>query len=174
MSEIVTTTQLDAYLSGDSASMLDRAEALVRSYCGWHVAPLRVADPVTVPYSGDELILLPSLRVTDVSEVRLDDTVVPLEDVEWFEHGVIRVRGGSSAVKVHVTMSHGFEEAGAVEAVILAVAARAKASPSGVVRSQVGQVSETYSQTSTNQAGGVSLLDSEMAVLDRYRLPARP
>ena len=39
MAELVQSSELDAYLSGDSDTALAAAEAAVRSYCGWHVAP---------------------------------------------------------------------------------------------------------------------------------------
>ena len=171
--ELVTTTELDAYLSGDSDSALAMAEAAVRAYCRWHVAPVK-SETVTVWGVGDGAILLPTLRVVSVESVTVDGE--PVTDFEWREHGTLHGAGWRG--RVEVSFTHGFDQTGpafeVVRGQILAVAARAKASPDGVVRAQVGQVSETYSQTGSNQAGGVSLLAVEKAALDAYRLPARP
>lgn len=175
--ELVQSSELDAYLSGDSDAALVAAEAAVRSYCGWHVAPSK-AETVTVRGEGEPALLVPSLHVTGVTEVRVDGKVV--DDVSWYAHGALYSQRGYGrwCGRVEVDMTHGYEAnspAGEVlRSTILAVAARAIASPSGVVRSQVGQISETYSQTGSNQAGGVVLLDNEKAALDPYLLPPRP
>lgn len=171
--ELVTTTELDAYLSGDPDAALTAAEAAVRSYCRWHVAPVKT-ETVTLWGGGDQALLVPSLHVVSVESVTVDGVAVT--DFTWREHGILHGRGWTG--RVVVSMTHGFDvESAAAEVLrstILAVAARAKVSPDGIVRSQVGQVSETYSQTGFNQAGGVSLLDIEKAALDDYRLPSRP
>lgn len=173
VAELVHPSEFDAYLSGDPHAALVAAEAAVRSYCGWHVAPSK-AETVTVWGDGAAVLLVPSLHVTEVAEVRVDGKVV--DGYTWRVHGALH--GRCLRGRVEVDMTHGFpadSPAGEVlRSTILAVAARAIASPSGVVRAQVGQISETYSQTGFNQAGGVALLDGEMATLDRYKLPPRP
>lgn len=170
---IVTTGQLDAYLTGDPQSALDAATAAVRAYCGWHVAP-PATETVAVDADG-YTVLLPSLRITAVSSVTVDGAPLGADAFEWSAAGILRLTASARGFrKVEVAMTHGFDTAPDVAAVIFAVAARAIASPSGVVRAQVGQVSETYTQTGANQAGGVALLDAEMATLDRYKLPPRP
>lgn len=170
---IVTTGQLDAYLAGDPQAALDMATAAVRAYCGWHVAPSQV-ETVTVDADG-HTVLLPSLHVTAVSSVTVDDVLLEAEAFDWSAAGILRLTASACGFrKVTVVMTHGYETVPEVAAIILAVSARAIASPSGVVRAQVGQISETYSQTGANQAGGVALLDAEMATLDRYKLPPRP
>lgn len=171
--ELVTTTELDAYLSGDSETALATAEAAVRAYCGWHVAPVK-SETVTVWGGGDGVILVPSLHVVSVESVTVDGE--PVTDFTWREHGTLHGRCWRG--RVEVSFTHGFDLGSpayeVVRGQILAIAARAKASPDGVMRAQVGQVSETYSQTSTNQAGGVSLLTVEKKALDAYVLPPRP
>lgn len=171
--ELVTTTELDAYLSGDSDTALGLAEAAVRAYCGWHVAPVKSAT-VTAWGVGDGVLLLPSLHVASVESVTVDGD--PVTDYTWREHGTLHGRCWRG--RVEVSFTHGFDVDSpayqVVRGLILAVAARAKASPNGVMRAQVGQVSETYSQTATNQAGGVALLTSEKNLLAPYKLPPRP
>lgn len=173
MSELVTPEDLGAYLSGDSERALAAAEAAVRAFCGWHVAPSKT-EVVTVWGAGDRSVLLPSLYVAAVASVTVDGE--PVEGFEWTPDGILR--GVRKCGRVEVEMTHGHDAdstAGTLlSSIILATAARTIASPSGLMRAQVGQVSETYSQTATNQAGGVALLDSERALLDPYKLPSRP
>ena len=172
--ELVTSDDLDAYLSGDPNAALEAAEAAVRAYCGWHVAPVK-AETVKVDATAG-IALVPSLRVVSVDSVTVNG--VTASGYQWREHGVIRDLRGYCDGEVLVSMTHGFDVdspvAEVLRSTILAVAARAQVSPTGVVRAQVGQISETYSQTGSNQAGGVSLLDGEKAALDAYRLPPRP
>ena len=54
----------------DPDAVLAAAEA-VRSYCGWHIAPA-VEETVTLDGSGGRHLLLPSLHVTEVSEIVAD------------------------------------------------------------------------------------------------------
>ena len=173
MSELVTPEDLDAYLSGDSEKALAAAEAAVRAYCGWHVAPVK-AETVTVWSAGDRSVLLPSLHVTEVASVMVDGE--PVEDYTWTSDGILRGVRKCGTVEAVLTHGHdGDSTAGVLlSSIILATAVRAKSSPSGLMRAQVGQVSETYSQTATNQAGGVALLTSEKNLLAPYKLPSRP
>lgn len=170
---IVTTDDLDAYLSGDKQQSLDAATAAVRAYCGWHVTPV-VTESITVDVEGCT-VLLPSLHVLDLEALKVDGEDVPRGDgYEWSQTGTLRVHAKRGFRKLEITMTHGYKSAPDVAGVILAAAARYIASPSGIVRAQVGQVSETYTQTGFNQAGGVALLESEKAILDPYKLPPRP
>lgn len=168
MDPIATPTDLDAYLASGPEGLLAAASALVRSYCGWHVTP-SVEETVTVWRAG-RLALLPSLHVTAVTSVTIDGRSVA--EFDWCVDGRMWLRRGCEPVTV--TMSHGHDTADDVRAVVLAVAARAAASPSGIIRAQVGQINETYTQTAPNQTGGVALLDHEKAALAPYVLPPRP
>jgi len=170
---VVTPADLALYQSGDVQTLLDQATALVRSYCGWHVAP-SITETVSVAGSGVGSIALPSLWVTDVSAVVEDGTSLLSTDFVWDPAGIVGRLGVPWTTPdkvVTVTFTHGHARAEDFEAVVMAIAARAEASPDGVVRRQVGLVSETYSQTSSNVAGGVSLLPHEKDALRAYRLP---
>lgn len=180
MDPIVLATDLDAYNSGDPQTLIDEATALVRSYCGWHVTPI-VADVVTLDASGMATQMLPTLHVVTLTAVTYDGTVLTDEDYEWREIGVLRLKYDGPNISqlckwsvkdrsVVVTMTHGFESAPDVAGVILALASRAQSAPGGGFVRQVGQVSF---QTPSGDGGGY-LLESEKAVLDRYKLPPRP
>lgn len=175
--ELADTDQLTTYRAGDPALLLAAAEATVRSYCRWHIAPARVDDEVTVDGSGSPVLALPTLHLSGVTSITEDTVPVDAAGVQWSTAGYLyrptpwttKLRG------VTATITHGYPEVPVeVQAVVLAVAARAVVSPDGVVRQSVGSVSVTFSQSGFNVAGGVALLDHETAVLDRYRLPVRP
>jgi hypothetical protein len=170
--EIATTTNLEAYSSGDAQTLIDQAIAEVRRFCGWHITPV-VTEDVTVDGSGHNFVSLPSLHVTAVNSVTEDGTVLDAGSYEWSATGQLwrpwPWSGHFRAIAANIT--HGFDEVPQdVRAIVLAVAARAQVSPDGVVRRQAGAVSESYSQTGFNVAGGVSLVPHEKEALARYKL----
>lgn len=146
--------------------LLMQAEQQVRDYCGWHIAPERT-ETLTLDGSGTSAMLLPTLRLTDLTAVTEDGVDVDLDTLEWSAAGIIRrwcawtcrFRG------VAVSITHGYEEVPAdVAGVVRDIATRAKSS--GGLKSQtIGPFSETYE---------TDLLSTERAVLDRYKLPPRP
>lgn len=172
---LATPDDLASYQSGNEQSLLDQATALVRSYCGWHVAP-SLAETITVDGSGSMFLSLPSLHVISITSVTEAGTLLDAGSYEWSVQGQLwRSTPWAGAYRsVVVELVHGYDEAPVLTAVVMAVVSRAQKSPAGEVRVQVGPFSETYSQSGFNQAGGLVLLDAEKAVLDRYRLPSRP
>jgi len=169
---IATTDDLGAYSSGDDQTLIDQATAEVRRFCGWHIAP-SVTEDVTVDGSGHPFVSLPSLHVTNVASVVEGGYLLDGSSYQWSEVGQLwRAWPWSGDFRaITATITHGFPVVPEdVRAVVLAVAARAKASPDGVVRRQAGPFSEAYSQTGFNVAGGVSLLQHEKDALARYKL----
>lgn len=63
-------------------------EAAVRSWCGWHVAP-RVSETVSLEGDGGRVLLLPSLLVADVTEIRGESGEVQ-SGYKWRPNGVLR------------------------------------------------------------------------------------
>lgn len=186
---IVTVEDLTAYQDGSPQAILDAATAAVRRYCGWHITPVQV-ERIRLPVDGGSTIVLPSLHVTAVTSIVYAGTALDPADYTWSPVGVIDVspfgpyfaalrlywvnRYWPTSGDVEVTFTHGFDLAPDVAAVILSMTARAAVSPDGVTRTQVGAVSQSYSATGVNTAGGIAFLPNETAVLDRYRLAPRP
>lgn len=144
------------------------AEAAVRAYAQWHIAPNR-DDTDSFRSHGGPVLLLKSLHVTDVVSVTIDGTAIT--DYQWFENGVLRREAGWPCGKVEVEFKHGYSvtDIGDLYGVIHALAARGGSTGAYV---QVGQV-----RVATDKSGaplGGALSASEKAVLDRYRLPPRP
>lgn len=149
---------------------LFQAEALVRSYCGWHISPSRT-ETVSLRGRGTGVLTLRSLYVTDVATVTDDGTELTVEDeYVWSEAGVLTAacRWGSGTV-VEVTFTHGYDDPPAeVTAVVQAVAQRAVNNGSSLVQETIGPFTNRYAGT----GAVLELLDAEKAILNRYRLPS--
>lgn len=168
------------------AEATSRAEAAVRAYLGWHLAPER-SETLTLDGPGSPVLLLPTLRVSAIASVTESGTLVASDDYEWSASGVVRRKSSSSypsstwgprwtsALRgVEVELTHGFEEMPLdVTAIIERLAARAtEASKGSAVLSQVGQVAYAIGADGAPLSGALSILDRE--VLGRYKLPPRP
>lgn len=153
---------------------LAAAEAAVRKYCGWHVAPVIIEDLI-LDGTGTASLFIKSLRVVDVLAAEVDGTVLDPATLEWSEAGYLRIPGvwPDKLRAVKLTVEHGFNDVPDVVAIVRAIAARASAAPTGVVREQAGAVSISNSLTAPGVSGGVVLMDHERRMLDRYRLPGR-
>jgi hypothetical protein len=69
-----------------------QAEALVRAYCGWHIAPVRTHTVVVSSF--DATLVLPTLRLVEVvSVVASDGTVLDPIDYRADPAGVITRNG---------------------------------------------------------------------------------
>lgn len=127
---MVPTGDLATYVDGtDDRALLDRATAIVRDHCGWHVSP-PIEETFTVwPLGG--LLYLRSLWITEVvSVLDVDGNTLQASVYENTGGGAIRVTGGYAYRGPYtVTVTHGFESAPAVEAEILKLAARMKTNP---------------------------------------------
>lgn len=157
-----------------SADDLTAAESLVRKYCGWHIAPV-IEEDMVLDGTGTASLFIKSLRVVAVLAGEVDGTVVDPATLEWSEAGYLRTSGvwPDKLRAVKLTVQHGFDDAPDVAAIIRAIAARASASPTGVVREQAGAVSIGFSLTAPGVSGGVVLMDHERRMLDQYRIGAR-
>jgi hypothetical protein len=150
---------------------LAAAEAVVRKYCGWHIAPVIIEDLV-LDGSGTSSLFIKSLRLVNVTSAVVDGTVLDTSTLEWSEAGFLRIPGAwpDKLRSVRLTIEHGFDEVPDVASVVRSIAARAGASPAGVLREQAGAVSLTMSQVAPGVAGGVVLMDHERRMLDKYRV----
>ena len=165
--------ELATTLEVDEETRLEQAEAVVRSYCGWHIAPSRPDETVVIRATSSPAILLPSMHVTAVA---VAEAGVPVASTaySWEASGILYRRGGWPA-DVTVTFTHGYEDVPAeVAAIVQAIAQRAVNDPGSLVRVQDGPFSETYGQTGLNQVVPLALLEAEKGILDRYRIPPRP
>lgn len=91
---------------------LARVSRIVRSAAGWHLYPVRTEDVVTVDGSGSNVQMLPTARLTNVHEVKVDDVVVDLARVRWSAAGYLRLRDGRWSCEprgVVAKITHGYD-----------------------------------------------------------------
>lgn len=169
VADFVVGSDLTDYRAGDADTIVAQAQGAIRRYCGWHIAP-EVTETITLDGSGSKHLWLPSLHVTDVSEVTDLGDVVDTDDYDWSANGYIQRRSGCwtyRARQVTVTLTHGYSEIPPeLVGVAVAVASRKLASLTGARREQAGQVSFEF--------GPHDLMMDERATLDLFKLPPRP
>lgn len=162
-----------------------RAEAAVRAYCGWHIAPAEDTT-LTLDGPGSSVLLLPSLHVTAVASVTERGILVDPSAYTWSESGVVKRAAGSTwsgawgggwtdALRgVEVAFTHGYDEWPLdVLAIVDRLASRAvEGSASGGMLVQVGAVSYATGEDGLPVTGAIGAL--ERSSLSRYKLPPRP
>lgn len=158
------------------ATLLDAASGAIRTYCGWSISEEDVDEVVDT--DGSALLMLPTLLLTAVDEVVIDDEELVLdEDYIWSAKGIVRrqPRGRcwpEAYQSTAIAWTHGYDPVPAeIKAIVVGLAARFASAPAGgVVEEQVGQIRVRYGEGSTVIAPDIY----ERAVLDRYRLPPGP
>lgn len=131
----------------------------VRALCGWHVAPV-VTETITVDSDGGPLLVLPSLRVVDVTSVSIAGAEVAAP--AWSSHGVIRGCWPAGQRNVAVTLAHGFDRAPAGLVALAKQFLTNPLAPGARVASRTrGPFAESYFDSGS----------PEQRVIDRYRLP---
>lgn len=156
---------------GVDADAWAAASAAVRAYCGWHIAP-SIMQTVTVDGPGGKLLMLPTLRLTDLTDVMNSGQAV--SDPEWSEAGMVRGSWTTKWRGITLTMTHGYDECPAeVLEVVKDMAAASGKANAGT--EQAGPYSMTVpSASAASQAGAVGVSPLQRTVLDRYKLPPRP
>lgn len=159
----------DANAELDSSVWLKAAQATVRAYCGWHVCP-SLTHTISVDSYGGNTLQLPTMHVSDITSIKWGG-VEHAADVAWSEAGVLRSHGvmfPDDPRAVTVTLTDGFDpsEVPQFETLLLTVARRAQIQP-GIASQSVNGASVSYA---TASSPGVSLFDSEKALLEPYRI----
>ena len=146
----------------------EAAEAAIRAYCGWHVAPVK-RETLTVDGNGRTTLVLPTMRIQSVESVKIDGSNVT-DSVRWSTSGMLEgVCFPRRFRAVEVTLEHGFsaDEIGDIAGLIGTLTKRFTTDPR--IRSQsVAGASVSYFGSN----GGLShlLTVDEMAALAPYRL----
>lgn len=162
-------------LSVSTDDRLDQAEARVRAYCDWHIAPV-VTNAVFVQSFNAPALFLPSLNVRSIVSITDDDaTTYTTADYAFTSWGQLTRAGDWCGywwkTGTTVTFEHGYDSPPPeVTAVVQALAQRALDNPGSLVRTQDGPFSDTYSQTSAGAVVPMALLPDEKAALAPYRI----
>lgn len=139
--------ELATTLTSTEDDQLLQAEADVRDYCGWHIAPSR-EETVTFADPTGPRLMLPSLYVTAVSSVLVDGVEQDASTYHVHRNGWLERRGSGSywyGDVVSVTFTHGYATPPAsVTAAVKAVAQNSIGTPGGLTRKTVGPFTEVY------------------------------
>lgn len=180
---------LASWQAGDPNLLLASVEAAVRSYCGWHIWPV-VTETVTINGSGRRIQPLPTLYLTAVTSVTetvvwggsSTTTTLDAVDYGWSQAGYLtRYRGGyrwgpqwtDQPRGVSASIEHGYADCPPeVQAVILTAANRGTGGGFDGV-DVAGPFRYTPPKSPDGTAVGVLFTPGELAVLDRYRIPAQ-
>jgi hypothetical protein len=171
-----TAADVAAYSQGrlsqdDSRTTLLLAGALAaaRAYCGWHVIP-ECEETVTVDGPGSPLLVLPTLRLVDLTQLAEGGVQLDVDSVEWSGRGLVRKPGhGCWTAKyrgITATMTHGFTSAPDFIAAVLAAVDR--------VGCGGGETIGPFKFPDAAVASGSSFSTAEKAILDLYRLEPTP
>lgn len=154
--KVADLQRLAPALSTEDAQLaLEMASSSIRASVQWDVD--RAADKVytrVIPFArrgttGISSVILPAINVTAVSEVKVDDVVVPSTGYEWTTSGIVFLESPATR-KVEVTYTAGWARTPVDAAppvfrtIALEVAARVAGNPEGVREYTMGQTSESF------------------------------
>lgn len=170
MTSLVTESDPDylAYKAGEQNYFLAAASEYVRSYCGWHIAPLVTVVEQKRRVGSQGKVILPTLQLKAVSRVNVDDADLDPEDYHWWDNGVLEIlprvtRDGFCLVDYQ----HGWDETPlAVKHVVMELANTAQSLGGGT--GVKGVTTPGYSITYGDN--GVDLSPSQRDALAPYRM----
>jgi hypothetical protein len=156
---------------------LNVATRMIRDHCGWVVGPV-TTDTLHLDGPGSRLLVLPTLRIVEVTAVRQDDVPLDMTTVR-VSRGAGMLRAASPLSDefgaIEVDLRHGYDTVPeSIVDLTLQMAARALGSPMGVVREQSLVANITWSTTAAGVAGGTVIMEHELAALAPYTIGPQP
>lgn len=150
--------------------LLAAVSQLVRRFCGWHIAPVRV-ETFVLDGTGGEYLLLPTAHLVNVGAISNDGVSIDPLDAQWTQAGVVKTTGRWTTKMrgIVITVTHGFtaDEVLDIAVQTVLIAARVASSPRGEINAAVGGISMQLAP------GGLSLTPSEQATLLPYCVAGR-
>lgn len=166
---LVSAEELVAFRSGADidAVRLAGIVSAIRGFCGWHIGPSKT-ETLILDGNGHNVLLMPTHRITDVTEVVENGVTLDPDTYEWSEKGMLRRRCGVWTMRwrgVHVTLEHGYPVVpDEIKAVVLDATTQVLATAPDAVPEKIGPFEYSGS------AGGLQFLPNQLAVLARYRI----
>lgn len=166
----ITDDRIEATIASVSAA--------VRNACGWHIAPSLPCSCDT--HAEGRAFSLPAMGVSSVDAIEVHGEAIDADTYEWRRDGMVRrvppFRWPHAWRSIHVEFTAGYDATASADlaAVVSQIAANQLAAAPGVRREQAGGVSIDYNSNGSGGAGGVSLLDRDIALLAPYMLPSVP
>lgn len=148
------------------------AQASIRRFCGWHVAP-SLTEKLRIDTYGGKTLLLPSRHVTDLKSVKIDGVEIG-DRVAWSHAGTVVLRHGCwpnlpGAVEIELTHGWDVEDVPDIAALIITIGKRARSQP-GIISSQSVNGSSVSYQTAGGAPLNIPLLDIEKQALAPFCL----
>jgi hypothetical protein len=157
----------------ETTRQVTAALAAAKNYCGWHVTPVLTGQSVTLDGTGSNLLVLPTLNMTALTQVNEDGITLNLADLNWSPRGLIVKKSGywwsSMFGSITVTFSHGYATAADFEDALLSSVDRGAFSPERIARS-VGP----FQYTEPSNTDAELFTDAERSILDLYALGKTP
>lgn len=180
MAALATVGELESHLQRTDLDVPAAEQALqlalgaIQTYCGWNI--LETTETLQQEGSGTIVLTLPTLRMSALTEVRVDGTVLDLNEewISWSKKGqLIRPRGWSKFRNYEIDCTHGFNPVPDVLKLVgLELAGRtltaAVNNPQGLKRATVGQVTREWDSAGSGSAPKLSELDQRL--LDLYKI----
>ena len=162
----------------------EQAEAIIRAYCGWHIAPIQQETITCDQHHTSDTAYLPTMRIVGVHMVRNRThgnvwREIPLAEighsgVTYSRSGVLEWQCGRfcrGLDALEVTLTHGFDPFDVPDVIAVAEAVAGRIENDNGVRSQsVNGASVSYFGSDSGEGRGAGLLASEKAILDKYKL----
>lgn len=163
-----TVDDVVAYTNGaladndETARMLAAVLAAARTYCRWPVTPAVTDDVVTLDGPGDQLLALPTMQLTDLTELTEDGVALDVDALLWqpapagrpVRATVYKPFGAYWSGRrgaITVTMTHGFDTAADFNAAVLDAVNRMAQAKSRVdpalIEKRVDDVDYRWSET---------------------------
>jgi hypothetical protein len=101
---------VDPPLPGYDPDAVLAAEDLVRTHCGWHIAPA-VTEVLTLNGKGSAYLRLPSRRVTAITLIVNDGVTLSASNYTWSSDGLVTLLSGYWTTKsraIQVSLTHGY------------------------------------------------------------------
>jgi hypothetical protein len=169
MAALVAPTDLADFPGAPfAASLVAAASEQVRRQCGWHIAPL-VTETFVVDSDGGRVLLLPTMRLVTVTEVRNIAGSTPEVLTGWRKSPagmLFRASGWPAGFQtVEVDMQHGYEACPDELLPIIAERCQVFAKDGSVRQESLGSRSVSY---------GLAEGSASAEVLARFMLPGSP
>lgn len=158
------------------ATLLAATLADARAFCGWHVTPvLEFSGETAITLDGpaSHLLVLPTLRMSELASVSEDGLPVDVADLAWSARGLVRKKSGwwwsGQFGAITVEFTHGFTiaEAAGWRAAVLSAVDRRSLDLGGVGQpTKVGP----FEWGTPQAAAGSVFTAAERAALEMFRL----
>lgn len=90
---LLTQQDFGKFQSKDPEWFLDAVSETITDYCGWHIAPSLAITDYVAAVGGKGIVMLPSLCLTSVEELRLNGNVVDPTMYDVHVEGWVKFRG---------------------------------------------------------------------------------